>query len=574
MYGLHQVFDWMNVASLNAKAGERMNARYSQWHPCRLMKRRIWCEMAPSSLLLCCFLLAQIASGGSVTVVTHGMDPFGLGGPLWDMGQELFTYWDAQPGGAVEYGYDKSTLGFTALRGNIGNANTVIVFDWAAESDRSQGGYDEAAGDALFAMLVANDLLDSDYLHLIGHSRGTIVSSEVAQRILYYGYHVNQLTLLDTEPGPAPYSDAGSARAWDGIDLVDNYYGDGTWWQAGSLKGAPIAGAYDVYLEGKDHNGVHEWYTTTINDPNATDGFFWRANDQSHATPTGSPAPVTPPPDVVNGSFEYGVLEVPFTGIPAEIKATEIAGWNHHGGGGEGHVDYELLNDYDLELDFDDDWKRHNWLFAPDDAVELVLQAKVDSASSNDDFLVTLYPNGQPARDYRPLSLRSTTGWRTYAVDISEFSNSVFRFAFNIDAPGLFNMIDSQVSIDNVRFLFISDVNGDGEVNGLDVDPFVDVMLNGPYQAKADTNADGEVNGLDVDPFVAAVVGGTRPIPEPSTLLLCSVALGLVGGSRKLGRCSGGWIAGVGRPPRFRWCSRPWGDGRWLKRSGAGHDDR
>jgi predicted outer membrane repeat protein len=52
------------------------------------------------------------------------------------------------------------------------------------------------------------------------------------------------------------------------------------------------------------------------------------------------------------------------------------------------------------------------------------------------------------------------------------------------------------------------DVNGDGEVNGLDVDPFVDVLLNGPSSATADMNADGSVNGLDVDSFVTTVVGG------------------------------------------------------------------
>ena len=42
----------------------------------------------------------------------------------------------------------------------------------------------------------------------------------------------------------------------------------------------------------------------------------------------------------------------------------------------------------------------------------------------------------------------------------------------------------------------------------INVTPFVDVLLNGPYQAEADMNEDDEVNGLDVDPFVAAVVGG------------------------------------------------------------------
>ena len=71
-------------------------------------------------------------------------------------------------------------------------------------------------------------------------------------------------------------------------------------------------------------------------------------------------------------------------------------------------------------------------------------------------------------------------------------------------------------------------------MNGLDVDPFVDVLLNGLYQSEADMNEDQVVNGLDVDPFVAAVVGGGMPqIPEPSTLLLAILALGVAAGWRK-----------------------------------------
>jgi hypothetical protein len=74
----------------------------------------------------------------------------------------------------------------------------------------------------------------------------------------------------------------------------------------------------------------------------------------------------------------------------------------------------------------------------------------------------------------------------------------------------------------------LGDVNLDGEVNGLDVDPFVDVLLNGPYQVEADMNEDKVVNGLDVDPFVAKVVGGAQAaVPEPSTLAL--VLAGLIG---------------------------------------------
>jgi hypothetical protein len=87
--------------------------------------------------------------------------------------------------------------------------------------------------------------------------------------------------------------------------------------------------------------------------------------------------------------------------------------------------------------------------------------------------------------------------------------------------------------------VILGDVNGDGDINGLDVDPFVDKLLNGPYQAQADMNEDGDVNGLDVDPFVAAVVGGgAAAVPEPSTLLLCLLALAVVGGWRKWKRAA------------------------------------
>ena len=54
----------------------------------------------------------------------------------------------------------------------------------------------------------------------------------------------------------------------------------------------------------------------------------------------------------------------------------------------------------------------------------------------------------------------------------------------------------------------LGDVNLDGAVNLVDVDPFVDLLGIGDYQAEADCNQDGVVNLLDVDPFIAILVGG------------------------------------------------------------------
>ena len=76
----------------------------------------------------------------------------------------------------------------------------------------------------------------------------------------------------------------------------------------------------------------------------------------------------------------------------------------------------------------------------------------------------------------------------------------------------------------------LGDVNLDGAVNGLDVNPFIERVLNGPYQVEADVNEDGFVDGLDVNPFVDAIVGlepaaEARVVPEPATAALAGVGM-------------------------------------------------
>ena len=55
--------------------------------------------------------------------------------------------------------------------------------------------------------------------------------------------------------------------------------------------------------------------------------------------------------------------------------------------------------------------------------------------------------------------------------------------------------------------LILGDVNQDGAVNLLDVNPFVELLTNGQFQAEGDINQDGAVNLLDVDPFVDILTG-------------------------------------------------------------------
>lgn len=50
--------------------------------------------------------------------------------------------------------------------------------------------------------------------------------------------------------------------------------------------------------------------------------------------------------------------------------------------------------------------------------------------------------------------------------------------------------------------ILIGDVNLDGAVDLLDVQPFIDVLLSGEYQTEADINCNGLVELTDVAPFV------------------------------------------------------------------------
>ena len=61
----------------------------------------------------------------------------------------------------------------------------------------------------------------------------------------------------------------------------------------------------------------------------------------------------------------------------------------------------------------------------------------------------------------------------------------------------------------NVGYELIpGDTNGDGFVNLLDVEPFIDILSAGGFLEEADINGDGFVNLLDVQPFIALLSGG------------------------------------------------------------------
>ena len=84
----------------------------------------------------------------------------------------------------------------------------------------------------------------------------------------------------------------------------------------------------------------------------------------------------------------------------------------------------------------------------------------------------------------------------------------------NLDGTGIEDVVTSGliapsgIAIANVQSSFLlGDVNLDGVVDLLDVEPFIDLISGSGFQFEADINGDGLVNLLDVNPFVNILVG-------------------------------------------------------------------
>ena len=294
--------------------------------------------------------LVYIVAASGTTVITHGWQPGGtvpewayeLGGAVRDEAGSgrVFRY---QGGTAGSAGQLLPCISSECGGGTIG-PETVIVFDWAQDSRELGEGFSEAAGEALFALLVEASqrspaLVNLGKLHLIGHSRGTVVNSEAAERLIAAGYSPQQVTSIDphdwggfltategadgASPGTAeggPPDRAGSLSledfdvnsehpdyrcgadnaadpsgvcGWQGVGFNDNYFQE----ESAGLDGRRVRGASNLDLSTFDglgitnitHLNIHRWYHCTL-DPSATgcDADWFENDPNSCSDLTGS----------------------------------------------------------------------------------------------------------------------------------------------------------------------------------------------------------------------------------------------------------------------------------------------
>ena len=97
--------------------------------------------------------------------------------------------------------------------------------------------------------------------------------------------------------------------------------------------------------------------------------------------------------------------------------------------------------------------------------------------------------------------------WTKYEVELNGLGGGTGRIAFHYFNQFM-NVNGHYVGIDTVSVIpfLVGDINCDGTIDLLDVQPFVDLLSNGGFSEKADLNGDGAVTLEDVDPFIEALL--------------------------------------------------------------------
>jgi len=172
--------------------------------------------LQPSTEVTVTLTVSVPGAPSGITVINHG---FAFSGdmPDWqlDMAVEICS---RLSGRARIYEYAKNVNLFRQISNSacaaVNPTESIVLFDWADDSNNPTAGYSEAAGSALFtALLRGRDYLSGGLanIHFIGHSRGAAVNSEAVKRLLKWNETARVIQSLDvTFLDPHDYGVQGS----------------------------------------------------------------------------------------------------------------------------------------------------------------------------------------------------------------------------------------------------------------------------------------------------------------------------------------------------------------------------
>jgi hypothetical protein len=486
------------------------------------------------------WIQAFTAGEFGTTVISHGYTSSG-----WEAGPRSWMVALAEAIAAIAgradiLEYDSATGHFlpaSAAPASIATGEKILLFNWADDSAVLYEGFSEAAADALFASLLLGERsgdFDIDQLHLIGHSRGTAINSEVAQRLTAVGRDVAHVTHLDphdwgvlggvssdydVNPGldiayPSGTTPNSGAVSWEGVSFADVYWqqnvafldaipdpprpGCAEFRIVPELNGRPVFGSYNEEWTCRPepgnpgtnvtHSGVHEAYRETVFSGERTGFYYSRiGGGVSHRPDDNAADRIANNYDfetegIVNGDFERGVITSDGTGSQPR------PGWSIHGGGGVGG---SLTEPY-LILKDGQHWRAHNRFLIPIDATSIRYALRIEMASggvapSTDRLAVYINVEGGESVLVDELWLNQVQDWADRLIDVRPYRDEIVTLRFEVEPDGV---LDSEVWVDNVSFT--------APATSIAVD--VEAFLQGPYAGSYQ---------------MAAELGEALPITQP-----------------------------------------------------------
>jgi hypothetical protein len=548
---------------------------------------------------------ALLAAGG-VTVITHGAQFAGTMIPDWvvTMGQAILDRADgastARSTGSM-YQHDPATGGWTPVAASVWNnsnnpdQDVVLLYNWTDESDQLQNGWLEAAADYLFASLLdENDNLpggmhDARFidlalaaggggglldLHLIGHSRGGVLNSYVAERFdaAFEDLVIDQVTSLDAHPaslmGDRGYnsSNPGDSRlfTFGNVRFADNYFqSDGNYEPIFTFDfdGVVANGAYNFQIPTSvlenggaslEHSDVHSWYYGTITAPFAAGyaGFsgagrnhdgdasfpeaWWGNSGVPARTDTGfaysdiggaSRAGLT----VTSSKIDHGLVPSMFNGDFSLAGAFSdlLPGWERHGGGGTAA---RAGSEAYLQLTSGAAFRLHNAIHIDRHAVAVEYDYWTSDNDSTPDDLLEVMVDGQTI-DAIPLATLTTGFVLDRRASFTTQPDLAAAIEFRIrDVAG--DGIESAVRIDNLSLAIEvpaadADFNSDGFTDGADFltwQRHAGTYLHANYE-QGDADRDGNILADDLQTWRSNYGAATTASAGVSSALAIDPAL-------------------------------------------------
>lgn len=444
-----------------------------------------------------------------ITIITHGF-MLGGGSPgIADWPYKMATTIVDKYGGTVHY-YNAGT-GLFEQKYAKGTGETVLIFDWAAESNFDGAGFSEAAGDALFAALMRSGFALNN-LHFIGHSRGTVVNTECVLRLLTIGIPVDHVTNLDphdwgaakigsdfdNHPELSPISFPNNTAnfpgviSWEKVKFSDSYYQTngvvsnvidacGTC-MGSTLYGRKVEGTKNFWwneykISGKTsdmcHTNIHECaYIESIRNPlgNKDGHYFSRLAGRNGREPTGK-YPIAKSfnflkrgynnriKGIYNGDFQRG----------GALSPSHLPGWGaRFGGSFTGIYKYIIGNNYVILKQ--NQHLRHNFFYIPKEAKGIKFKYD-NNVKSSSTLKVVITKFGSVSYNAFQKKLDTlTNGFIEASFDVSNFAGSVVSMEFRIEGSS-----SAEVEIDDIEFgkattgntsLFLFDLSGSMNENG------------------------------------------------------------------------------------------------------------